>query len=81
MKELVEDKFKNIRAAITNNGKNIDLDLKGKTRKKTYKEILKKDDNIEGNLEDDMIDKSIYIFFQIKYAKTKIYRRYIYVYQ
>lgn len=34
-------------------------------------------DNAKGDLDDDVMSKSIYVFSQIKYTKTKTYRRYI----
>lgn len=42
---LVEDRFDNIRAAITNNGKDIDLDLIDESRKRIYKKMLGEDDD------------------------------------
>lgn len=38
MKALVEDRFDNIGAAITNSGEGIDLDLMDESRKRTYRE-------------------------------------------
>lgn len=81
MKALVEDRFDDIRAIITNSGEGIDLDLMDENRKKTYRETVGRDDDAEGDLNDDVIDKSIYIFSQIKYTKTKTYRKYIYICQ
>lgn len=71
--------FNNIRTVIINNKGSINLNLIGKSRKITYKKTLRKDDNIKGNLNNNMIRKSIYIFSQIIYIKTKIYKRYIYI--
>lgn len=62
MKTLVDNIFDNIRAVITNNGMNTDLDLINKKKKMIYKETLGRDDNWEENLDDDIISKSIYIF-------------------
>lgn len=81
MKALVEDMIDNIGAAITNSKESIDLDLMNENRKMTYREILEGDDDAEGDLDDDIIVKSIYVFFQIKYAKIKTYRRYIYIHE
>ena len=69
----MEDKLDNIGAAIINNGEDIDLDLMDESRKKTYKETLRRDDDAEGDLDNDIIDKLIYVFFQIRYIKTKTY--------
>lgn len=80
MKTLVDNIFNNIRAVITNNGMNTNLDLINKKEKMIYRETLRRDDNWKENLDDDMMSKSIYIFFQIWYTKTKTYRRYIYIY-
>lgn len=81
MKALVEDRFDDIGAAITNSGEGIDLDLMGESKKRTYRETLGGDDDAEGDLDDDVMGKSIYVFFQIRYTKTKTYRRYIYIRQ
>lgn len=53
----MKDKFDNIRAAITNNEKNINLDLINESRKKTYREMLGRDNNAEVDLDDDMMGK------------------------
>ena len=66
MKVLVEDRFDDIGAAITNSGKKIDLDLM-EGRKRTYKEALGGDDNAEEDLNDDMMGKSIYLLFSNSY--------------
>lgn len=63
IKTLVEDKFDNIIAAIINSRKNIDIDLIDKSKKKIYKEILEKNNNAKRNLDNNIIDKLIYIFF------------------
>lgn len=42
---LVKDRFDNIQATITNIGEGINLDLMDESRKKTYKEILGRDDD------------------------------------
>lgn len=76
---LAEDRFNNIGIAITNNEKDIDLNLIDESRKKMYKETLGGDDNVKEDLNVDIMDKSIYVFSQIKYIKTKTYRRYIYI--
>lgn len=81
MKALVEDRFDDIGAAITNSGEGIDLDLMGESRKRTYRETLGGDDDAEGDLDDDVMGKSICVFSQIRYTKTKTYRRYIYIRQ
>lgn len=47
---------------------------------KNRKKYIKKDNNIKKDLDNNIIDKLIYIFFQIKYIKIKIYKRYIYIY-
>ena len=73
--------FDNIEATITNSGEGIDLDLMGESRKKTYKETLRGDDEVDSDLDNDVIGKLIYIFSQIRYTKTKTYRRYIYIRQ
>lgn len=67
MKVLVEDRFDDIGAAITNSGEKIDLDLMEEGRKRTYKEALGGDDNAEGDLNDDMMGKSIYLLFSNSY--------------
>ena len=79
MKALVEDRFDNIGAAITNSKEGIDLDLMDESRKKTYRETVGGDDDAEEDLDDDVIGKSIYIFSQIRYTKIKTYKRYIYI--
>lgn len=81
MKALVENRFNDIGTAITNSGENIDLDLIDESRKKIYRETVGGDDNVEGDLDDDVMGKSIYVFSQIRYTKTKTYRRYIYIRQ
>lgn len=81
MKALVKNKFDNIGAAITNNREGIDLDLMDESRKKTYRETVGRNDDVKGDLADDVMSKSIYIFSQIRYTKTKTYRRYIYICQ
>ena len=81
MKALVEDRFDDIGAAIINSREGIDLDLMGESRKKTYRETLGGDDDAEGDLDDDVMGKSICVFSQIRYTKTKTYRRYIYIRQ
>lgn len=43
--------------------------------------MLRRKNNAEGNIDNDMIGKSIYIFSYIRYIKTKTYRRYNYIYQ
>lgn len=77
----MEDKFDNIKAAITNSREDIDLDLIGESKKRTYRKALGRDNNIKRDLDNDMIGKSIYIFSQIRYIKTKTYKRYIYIRQ
>lgn len=77
----MEDRFNNIKAIITNRKENTDLNLINKNRKKMYRETLKKDDDVERDLDNNVIGKSIYIFSQIKYTKIKTYKRYIYVRQ
>lgn len=81
MKVLVEYKFDNIRAAIINNREGINLDLIEKSRKRTYGETLERNDDVKGDLDDDVMDKLIYVFSQIRYTKAKTYRRYIYICQ
>lgn len=81
MKALVEDRFDNIRPAITNSGEGINLDLMDESRKRTYRETIRGDDDVEGDLDDDVMGKLIYVFSQIRYTKTKTYRRYIYIRQ
>ena len=81
MKVLVKNKFNNIGAAIINSRKDIDLDLIDKSRKKIYRETLKEDDDSKWDLDNDVMDKLIYIFSQIKYTKIKTYKRYIYICQ
>lgn len=63
MKTLVKNRFDNIVAAISNNRKNIDLNLMDKSRKTIYKEILGKNDDRKRDLDNNIIDKSIYVFF------------------
>lgn len=70
---MVKNKFNNIGASIINNKEGINLDLISKSRKKTYREILEGDN--------DVMRKLIYIFSQIRYIKTKTYKRYIYIHQ
>lgn len=77
----MEDRFDNIGAVIINSGEDIDLDLIRKSRKMIYREMLRGDDDVERDLDDDVIGKSIYIFSRIRYTKTKTYRRYIYIRQ
>lgn len=77
----MENRFDNIRATITNNEEDINLDLIYKSRKKTCKKILGRDDNTEGDLDNDMTGKSIYVFSQMRYTKIKTYKRYIYICQ
>lgn len=60
---MIEDRFDNIGAAITNSGEDINLDLIGENRKRMYREILRGDDDVERDLDNDVIDKSIYVFF------------------
>ena len=81
MKALVKDRFNDIGAAITNSGEGIDLDLMDESRKRTYRETVGGENDAEEDLDDDVMDKSIYIFSQIRYTKTKTYRRYIYIRQ
>lgn len=81
MKALVKDRFDSIRAGITNGGEAINLDLMEKSRNKTYTETLGGDKDTEENLDDDVMGKSIYVFSQIRYTKTKPDRRYIYICQ
>ena len=64
MKTLIEDKFDNIQAVITNSRLGIEWDLMDKRRKRMYREILRKNNNIKGNLDNDIINKSIYVFSQ-----------------
>lgn len=63
-----------IEAAIINNKENIDWDLIDKSSKKIYRQILRKDDNVNEDLHNNVMGKSIYIFSQIKYIKTKTYK-------
>lgn len=72
MKTLVEDRFDNIGAAITNSEEGIDQDLIDESKKRTYREIVRGDNNVEGDLDDDVIGKSIYVFSQIRYIKIKL---------
>lgn len=81
MKMLVEDRYDNIGAVIINSRKSIDLDLIDKSRKRIYKEMLKGNDDAKGDLDDNVIDMSIYVFSQIRYTKTKTCKRYIYIRQ
>lgn len=78
---LVEDRFDNIRAAITKSGEDINLNLMDKSRKRTYRETVRGDDDGEGDLDNDVMGKSIYVFSHIRYTKKKTYRRYIYICQ
>lgn len=55
--------FDGIGAAIINNKKSFNLDLIDKSLKKTYKKILEEDNNIKKDLNNNIISKSIYIFF------------------
>lgn len=55
MKTLVEDRFDNIGAAITNNNKGIEMDFMAKNQKKAYIETLKKDD-VDKNLENNILN-------------------------
>lgn len=57
MKVLVEDRFEDIGAVITNSREDIDLDLMNESRKKTYKEMLKRNDDAEENLDNDVMGK------------------------
>lgn len=52
-----------------------------KVKKKIYKKTLGGDDDAKEDLNNDVISKSIYIFSQIRYTKTKTYKRYIYIRQ
>lgn len=61
--------------------KYINLDLINKSKKNIYKKILEKDNNIKKDLNNNIIGKLIYIFFQIIYIKIKTYKKYIYIYQ
>lgn len=63
MKMLVEDRFGNIEGIITNNREDINLDLMGESRKKMYRKMLGEDDNTIEDLDDDVMSKSIYVFF------------------
>lgn len=81
MKTLLEDRFNNIKAAIINSGKGIDLNLMDESRKRTYKEIIGRDNNVKIDLDNNVIGKSIYIFSLIRYTKIKTYKRYIYIRQ
>lgn len=81
IKALVENRFDNIGVAITISREDIDLHLIDKSRKKTYKEVLGEDNNVKGDLDNNVIGKSIYIFSRIRYTKTKTYKRYIYIRQ
>lgn len=76
---MVEDKFNNNGAIIRNSRESFNLDLMSENRKNMYRETLGGDNNAKGDLDDNMMGKSIYIFFQIKYTKTKTYKRYIYI--
>lgn len=62
MKILVEDRFDDIGATITNSRKSIDLNLINKSRKRTYRKTLGGDDNVKGDLDDNVMGKSIYVF-------------------
>ena len=77
----MENRFDNIGAAITNSGESINLDLMDESRKRIYRETLERDDDAKRDLDDNMMGKSIYVFFQIRYTKIKTYRRYIYIRQ
>lgn len=77
----MENRFNNIRATITNSKEDINLNLIGKSRKKMYKETLMRDNDIKRDLNDNVIDKSSYVFSQIRYTKLKTYKRYIYIRQ
>lgn len=81
MEALVEDRYDNIRAAITNNKQVIGLDQMDENRKRAYKGTLGRDNDTERDLDNDMIDKPIYVLFLIRYTKIKIYSRYIYICQ
>lgn len=59
---MVQNRFDNIRATITNSRESIELNLIGKSRKKIYGKMLEEDDNAEENLDDNVIGKSIYVF-------------------
>lgn len=63
-----------IEAAIINNRENIDWDLIDKSSKKIYRQILRKDNNVNEDLHNNVMGKSIYIFSQINYIKTKTYK-------
>lgn len=76
---MIKNRFDNIKAAIINNRKNINLDLINKSRKNIYKKILKRNNNSDKNLNNNIIDKLIYIFFWIRYIKTKTNKKYIYI--
>lgn len=54
--------FNGIRAIFINNRENINLYLINKSWKKIYKKILERD-NIKKDLNNDIINKLIYIFF------------------
>ena len=54
MKVLVEDRFDDIGAAITNSGEEIDMDLMGDSRKRAHTEALGEIDQ-EDNMEDDTL--------------------------
>lgn len=63
IKTLVKDKFDNIRAVIINIREGIDINLIDESKKKIYKKILEKNNNAKRNLDNNIIDKSIYISF------------------
>lgn len=46
-----------------------------------YKETLVGDNDTKRDLDNDVIDKSSYVFSQIRYIKLKTYKRYIYIRQ
>lgn len=45
-----------------------------------YQKTLRENDNVKRDLNNNIMNKSIYTFFQIRYIKTKIYKRYIYIF-
>ncbi len=58
---LVEDRFDDIGAEITNNDKRIEIDLMGRNWKKVHKEILDEDD-ANRDLENDKLSMYILIY-------------------
>lgn len=61
MKTLVEDRFNDIGAEITNNDKRIEIDLMRRNWKKVHKEILDEDDT-NRDLENDKLSMYILIY-------------------